>query len=120
MAGTEPATQVRLTRRRRRCLEWCGSRVGEWETYVAFFSGLLPWSKRANSAGRPRESVLPLSAPRRLGIMVLEPRMMYDAAAAATVAAAAEAHHDAAPDVAASVAAAEKQAAPAVSNTGVP
>jgi hypothetical protein len=82
---------------------------------MALFDGILTRRKRS---GQPRPT-LPRTAPRRLGIMALEPRMMYDAAAAATVAAT-QTHSDGAADVAASVAAAEKQPAPAVSNTGVP
>jgi hypothetical protein len=56
------------------------------------------------------------SRPRRSGIMALEPRMMYDAAAVATVGAAAQTHTDGAADHA-TIAAAEQHAAPA-SNTG--
>ncbi|MDB5515891.1 MAG: hypothetical protein JWQ17_2649, partial [Tardiphaga sp.] len=55
--------------------------------------------------------------PRRTGIMVLEPRMMYDAAAAATVAAT-ETHQDAAADHAVVAAAADKQTVAVTSNTG--
>src|SRR3954471_24008187 len=85
---------------------------------MPLFNGLLSWLDRADRRGEKSPS--PRTAPRRLGIMVLEPRMMYDAAAVATVAAAAQTHQDGAGDPAASVAAAEKQTAPAVSNTGAP
>ena len=55
---------------------------------MAFLYGLLPWRKNASPADRQREtSLLRRTAPRRLGIMALEPRMMYDAAGVATVAA---------------------------------
>jgi VCBS repeat-containing protein len=57
------------------------------------------------------------SRPRRIGIMALEPRMMYDGAAAATVGAVAQAHPDAALDHAAVAAVADKQTVAVTSNT---
>jgi hypothetical protein len=86
---------------------------------MTLLDGLFSRRKRAGRADQLRETALsPRTAPRRLGIMALEPRMMYDAAAAVTVAAATHAHPDGSADPAASVAAAEKQATPATSNTG--
>lgn len=73
---------------------------------------------RRNRGKGGETSAPPRIAPRRLGIMALEPRIMYDAAAAATANAAAQTHQDGAADPAAA-AAADKQAAPA-SNTGAP
>jgi VCBS repeat-containing protein len=71
--------------------------------------------KRAKNNKSP--SAKTNTRPRRTGIMVLEPRMMYDAAAAATVAAT-ETHQDAAADHAVVAAAADKQTVAVTSNTG--
>jgi len=68
-------------------------------------------SADSKSPGQPRPR-------RRAGIMALEPRIMYDAAAAATVGAA-QAQADGAPDHAA-ISAAEKSAPVTPSNTGAP
>src|SRR4051812_40168428 len=70
--------------------------------------------KRAIASSSTR---MPAPRPRRSGIMLLEPRMMYDAAAAPTVAAAAQATHDAVADHA-TVAAAEKSTAAVTPNSG--
>ncbi len=85
---------------------------------MAFIDRLLPRSKRAKSADRHGDAgALPRAASRRLGIMALEPRMMYDAAAVATAAATTQTHSDGAADHA-SIAAAEKPAVTASTNTG--
>ncbi len=55
--------------------------------------------------------------PRRIGIMALEPRMMYDGAAAATVATAAQVSHDGAADHA-GAAAPDKPTVAVTTNTG--
>src|SRR4051812_41406875 len=69
--------------------------------------------KRAIASSSTR---MPAPRSRRSGIMLLEPRMMYDAAVAATVAAATQGAHDVASDHAA-VAAAEKGPVARTSNT---
>ena len=76
---------------------------------MAFLDGFRSRRKRASD----NNITSPRPAPRRLGIMALEPRVMYDAAAVATVGAAAAQAHPEAAAAHASVAAAENQAAPA-------
>jgi methionine-rich copper-binding protein CopC len=83
---------------------------------MALLDGFRSRRNSAKAGGKPSPS---RPAPRRLGIMALEPRIMYDAAAAATVGAAAQTHADAATDHA-GIAAAEKSVAVAASNTGAP
>jgi hypothetical protein len=85
---------------------------------MPFFDGFLSRLDRADRrGGKSPKSPLPRTAPRRLGIMVLEPRMMYDAAAAATAAGTTQTHSDGGADHA-TVTAAEKPAVTATTNTG--
>ncbi|MDB5516178.1 MAG: glycosyl hydrolase, partial [Tardiphaga sp.] len=73
--------------------------------------------KRAMASRSAKMPTPPTPRPRRSGIMLLEPRMMYDAAGAATVAAATQTTHDTAADPAAA-AAADKSTAAVTSNSG--
>ena len=83
---------------------------------MPFLDGFLSRRKAANRSDRQGGEVR-RTAPRRLGIMALEPRMMYDAAAAATVAAARPNQSDIVAEHA-SIAAAERLPVTTTTNTG--
>src|SRR6185369_7968383 len=77
------------------------------------------WFKRkrskVNSATATSPSAAPAKRRRGIGIMALEPRMMYDAATAAS---AAQTHPDVAADHAVVAAAADRPTVAVTSNTG--